>query len=348
MMRSHATPDEIRALRRRALDPATVLDLTRHLGSCAACRALAGEQVSASPASPHPDLETELFVYVDGSADDLTLGAGQWEAIDEHVRDCARCREDVADLRSERLAMTPAPRQPGHVLRRASPWIGLAAAAVIGLVFILPTPDRAVSPAAQPHSAHVTPAAPPQRRSDWESLVRAALQNGRIDPPATIRGLREQSENLRGAGDPKHAALAPTALVVAVTQPRFSWPSNGETAVVSVFDGPNLVAQSAPVKGSEWTPGQPLRRGRVYAWQVELTSAGGRRIVPLPPDPPAQFGIVDAPAWQAIEEARRARPGDHLLLGILEARAGLKREALDDLTQAGAPAGPLAASVRAW
>jgi anti-sigma factor RsiW len=96
MMRAHATAEELQALRRRELEPAAIVELTRHLGGCEACAELARSGVDASAADAlraaatrvtHPDLEEELFPYVNG-----TLDTEQRRAVAEHLLTCARCR----------------------------------------------------------------------------------------------------------------------------------------------------------------------------------------------------------------------------------------------------------------
>jgi hypothetical protein len=42
--------------------------------------------------------------------------------------------------------------------------------------------------------------------------------------------------------------------------------------------------------------------------------------------------VADADSLRQIQEARRTRPADHLLLGVLYARAGMQREAEEELS----------------
>jgi hypothetical protein len=101
-----------------------------------------------------------------------------------------------------------------------------------------------------------------------------------------------------------------------------------------------------------WTPDRPLQRGLTYAWQVRVV--GQDVIIPSPPAPPALFRIVDEETASEAAEARRRFPGDHLLLGLLCARAGLRRCAADELAHHAADhlsdpsAQRLADSVREW
>ncbi|MEO8033669.1 MAG: hypothetical protein ABI837_04505, partial [Acidobacteriota bacterium] len=83
---------------------------------------------------------------------------------------------------------------------------------------------------------------------------------------------------------------------------------------------------------ASWTPDTDLPPGRALSWQVTVYGKGGATtILPEPPDPPARFGIVSPAAASEIDAARRARPEDHLLLGLLYARAGILAEAVREL-----------------
>jgi hypothetical protein len=344
MMGPHATADEIRALRRRELDPAAIVALTRHLAACESCAALARADADATSGSSlvdnaaritHPDLEEELFPYVDGKS-----SGERKEFIEEHLNDCARCREDFADARRERMRMM----RP----RRIVMWSAIAAAVAAAITPALVHREPAVH-APVPRAVRVVTPIHSPRRSDWEALVNDAIAKGRIVPPQSFASVRREPESLRGAATPENVKLVPAGVVVATTTPRFTWQSHGEPAVVSVYVGSNLAAQSATTTASEWTPDKPLERGAVHAWQVELKSKGERRLEPVPPDPPATFRVADEKSWKEIEEARRTRPDDHLLIGILLARAGLKQEALDELALSKDPkASELANSVRSW
>lgn len=73
-------------------------------------------------AEEHPELETELFSYADG-----TLTGKRRAAVEEHLTHCRICRQDVADAHRARQAMT----RPAA----AWPWWMAAAAAVVIAVF---------------------------------------------------------------------------------------------------------------------------------------------------------------------------------------------------------------------
>jgi hypothetical protein len=84
-------------------------------------------------------------------------------------------------------------------------------------------------------------------------------------------------------------------------------------------------------------------------WQVEVRRKNSRTILPAPPIPPAIFRVLETAAHEELEVARAAHPSDHLLLGILYARDGLRADAERELGQAASPdAQRLLRSVQAW
>jgi hypothetical protein len=56
--------------------------------------------------------------------------------------------------------------------------------------------------------------------------------------------------------------------------------------------------------------------------------------IPSPPAPPALIRVLSASAAAEIADARRRNPADPLLVGTLEARAGLLDDARRDLAAA--------------
>ena len=297
MMDEHATAEDLAALRRKELDPAAILDLTRHLAVCAACAAAARATVDA-----------------------------------ERVE---------ADLRRE---------VEGVRRRRPLAWWAAAAAAAIAIVIIaLALPPR--RPKAEPGTplrrVIVTPAAPaPQTaelrardygRRDWNALVQSALADGRLEMPRELRDLQRQPESVRNlAGHAARAELRPAGVIVESDRPLFSWNAvdRATSYTVEVFDGDRRIAQESGLHTTNWQPNRPLRRGRVYTWQVRVALPGDETaILPAPPDPPAVFRILDRAAFDEIAEAKRSFPDDPLLLGVLYARAGLEDRAREEIAK---------------
>src|ERR1700745_2721962 len=104
-MRGHITSQEMHLASEGAIDPDSLLDISRHLDACALCARRAGELVDidalaatmrdAISADDHPGIE-ELTAYAE---DEIDNSAREW--VDAHLESCVRCREDVADLRAE-------------------------------------------------------------------------------------------------------------------------------------------------------------------------------------------------------------------------------------------------------
>ncbi len=352
MSREHVTPNDLQALRGGGLDAVAILDLTRHIALCPECAATARGSIHLSRSvrtlraeiegDRHPDLERDLIPYVEG-----TIEPDRLRDVRLHLRECALCRETLADLRSERTRMSGS---GPHVT-----WLSLAAAAAVAIVVVsLLLSRRTATPASAPPSVIAVPGAA-SGHSDWDALVQSALRAGRIDRPEALQSVRAQPDLPRG-DTPAHerAALAPAGIVVETTRPRFTWPSRGERAVVTIYDGTTFIAQSDVLRTSSWTPDKPLKRGRTYTWQVELTSGRKHRLLPHPPEPPALMHIADEATAAAIDDARRTRPDDHLLRAVLEARGGLQADALHELAlhlsehPDDQRARALAASIAAW
>lgn len=231
-----------------------------------------------------------------------TRHLGACTACAARAREGIDARAAASSLRAEAMRREPSAR-PALI------WSGLAAAAVIIILILIGRPQ----------------AAPPQR----SPVVEAALREGHINPPPLLASLRSDHETIRGGNHEQHANLEPQAVVIATTQPRFTWTAPSGRATVSVYDGRTLIAMSAALQMTEWTPEKPLQRGRRYGWQIDLDDTNGvHHVIPSPPDPPATFAIVDDASWRGIEAAHRAH--DVLTAAILEARAGLKSEALSD------------------
>jgi hypothetical protein len=342
MKMKHVTTAEIDALARRQLPPEDVLRVTRHLGACAECRSLAGRD--ADPRAvvqafqlddmDHPDVESELTPHVDGG-----LTSDRRAQLDAHLEWCAQCREDAGDLRWERA------RLRRHTARYAA--IAAAAAAAIA-AFVAITVIR--QPAELTPAAHQPAAAVGYGRADWDAAVRDAVRAGNIQPPSTLAEIRPGDDVLRGDMSISDAMLEPAGSIIDTTEPRFTWSATGGAGYsVSVFDGEREVVKSGEIAATSWTPPYPLARATTYTWQVEVRRNGVSSIVPAPPRPPAMFRIIDEATANELADAQRRFAGDHLLLGVLYARAGLQSRAEDELRASGSPdAARLLASIRRW
>jgi len=116
--------------------------------------------------------------------------------------------------------------------------------------------------------------------------------------------------------------------VVTADRPLFLWPASpGARSTVHVYQGDQDVMDSGVLVTSQWQPARPLTRGVTYTWDVRVERDGIAQILPSSPAPVARFHVLDAPTAATLERAAHDHPGDPLLLGILEAQAGLDAEA---------------------
>ncbi len=165
----------------------------------------------------------------------------------------------------------------------------------------------------------------------YQQEVKAVLTNRRVNAPPELQGLIGRTGVLMGtSGDgPGFSLVGPVGTVVRADRPEFQWrPLTGATSyVVAVFDSDfNKVASSQPQPGTRWSPAGSLKRGERYSWQVTAIKDDKEILSPAPPAPDAKFKVLDASKSRELEQAQRAHPGSHLVLGILYERAGL----LDD------------------
>jgi len=263
----------------------------------------------------------------------LTLG--------RHLSSCTSCREAARGGRDPNA--DAAGLADAFVLARSMDWRRYAVAASVILVagtaliwsLIRPqTPTR-------PPSIHVTTTtAQPiadYGRDDWNVLVRDSLRTGRVQwPEPDLASVRGRSEEVRG---PVSAApqLEPAGVIIESTHPRFSWPAvAGARYRVAIYAGDRTVAESPRLQANEWTSPE-LQRGVTYTWDVRVYPPnGGESIVPAPPAPAARFRTVAAAQESDLESARARFPNDHLLLGLLYARAGIRDRAVAELRQSNA------------
>lgn len=170
----------------------------------------------------------------------------------------------------------------------------------------------------------------------YEKEVRTALTNRRVETPSGIQELIGKTGVLMGSADNRFAfrLTGPVGTIVKNDKPTFRWkPLSGATSyVVAVYDsGFNLVASSESQTGAAWSSAIPLKRGETYSWQVTATKDGKEFVSPAPPAPDARFRILDASKTKEIDQAKRAYPDSHLLLGVLYERAGLLDDAEREL-----------------
>jgi hypothetical protein len=169
----------------------------------------------------------------------------------------------------------------------------------------------------------------------YQSMLKEALANRRIEVSPNLNGLRRQSSSLMSTDNEgnEFSVIDPIGRVLMADRPTFRWsPLRGATGyVVEVYDGDfNLVAASPQLTNHSWTA-PALSRGKVYGWQVKAIKDSQEVTSPRPPAPQARFRILDNAKANELAKARRAYSSSHLALGLLYAEAGLLSEAEQEM-----------------
>jgi hypothetical protein len=176
-----------------------------------------------------------------------------------------------------------------------------------------------------------------QLPAEYASLVRSAVSQRKVPQPAAA-SLGLPGETLLGTNSatPSFSLISPVGIVIETDRPTFRWKPFSYTTryTVQVFDSlfqPMAVGQVTAL--SEWTATAPLRRGKVYSWQVTANSGTMRVVAPAPRDGEAKFLVLDANSVAKLDTARREYAGNHLLLGLLYARTGLRDRARAEMEE---------------
>jgi hypothetical protein len=266
--------------------------------------------------------------------------------IGRHLAECRECsgaarggQQAAGVAESLRDALEPDENAPRVTSQRL--WIAAcAAAAFVGVVglFVFRQPSRTSSPAIRPvwaGRARVIQS-PNYGRADWNTLVGQALAQGDVRPSVDLNALRPPGERVRGSAAAA-GGLAPAGVVIESARPRFRWAPVPKAASyrVIVQSGDRQILRSAELHRPEWTPPVDLERDVTLRWQVLVTKKDrSMEEIPSPPAPPALIRVLSTPMAAEIGEARRRVPADPLLVGTLEAHAGLLDDAKRDLAAA--------------
>ena len=323
-MTGHPTDRELRDFVRHLLPAGSVLAIDDHLAACADCRRRAAGLGDA--AARTTDIRVDLLALDEHVSDEAvnayvarTLPATDRERVNRHLANCPACAVAVRDL--ERWVTARSRWHPRMV----------AAAAAIVLLALAPL---VVSR---------------WRADDVPPGVNRALRAGVAEPPAALTAMMAGSEALMGAAPAAAFRLTrPLATITPSDRPRFEWePLAGATEyTIAVFED-DLTPAAGPtaVAGTNWTPPQPLARGRTYVWQVTARLGAESVTAPAPPSPPARFRVMEADIAAALQRQAEAQPESHLVLGILYTQAGARLEAEEHLRQV-SPEHPEAAVAR--
>jgi len=318
----HPTEEVIERFRRGELPPPEIARLGFHLANCAQCAAIAARSidVTRTAAMLRDDFGEhlhgeEIVAYVDGSASKEEAARAA-----EHLAWCEACRSDVADLRA--FAPRTGAQKPSW-----RTFAAVAAAAVLAIAIAAFVVLRR-QPAAPPRPAVVVD----RQRLERDAVVAAALRDGITRPPV-LAALALPGQSMRGVASAEAPqVIEPIGVVVDDTRPLFRWSGTGGARInLSVFSEGRLVLQSATLHGNEWKPAQALERGRVYRWQIEVTTKTSVMIAPGPSAPPALFAVLSDDEHRKLDGVRARFANDDLYLGVLAARNGLQGEAIDHL-----------------
>ncbi|HEY1496793.1 MAG TPA: hypothetical protein VGF49_19695 [Candidatus Solibacter sp.] len=333
---AHLTEQQFSGFQHRTLEPADLLTVDRHLALCAECRDRLARKTGAFPEVSA--LRTQLSDHLDYDQTVAAAHGAADSAIQQHLAECAMCRAEVEDLTQFRSELSAAPR---NVIAMPSPkprwripaYAAIAAGLLLagGLTFFRQpkTPVAQNLPAAaQP----VEPAIPP----DQQAAVQLALSTHRLERAPVLDGLITKRGVLLGAPNESRsfAVQSPVGTTVLNDRPVFRWEQvhGAGKYVVAVFDDRfRKVAESPALTAAEWTPEQPLARGRIYNWQVTAHIGARTLRAPVPPAPEARFQVAAVETVAQVENARRDHPANHLLLAVLLANAGALDESAQEL-----------------
>lgn len=254
------------------------------------------------------------------------VGEEEVVLIARHLATCTHCTSGSAS----RLGLDrPANAMLDDLANERTPrsvW-PLLIAASIAVVIAVPLVVRKPAP---------PPVRPPIVRTagssdEWTELAKRVRNGESLAEPEALRGIRPSSDVLRGTAAATQT-FDPSGVIVKSSRPPFRWPApRGARSVVQIFRDDREVARSGTLALAEWRPDRDLARGVTYTWTVRVEHDGTTEILPAAPSPVARFLVVDAASLAAIEAAEARHPNDHLLAGIVHARAGLTAEAKEQL-----------------
>jgi hypothetical protein len=341
-MTNHPAIGDLKRWRRGEVGEDEMIAIADHLSSCQDCvgnRFVGLERVAAGlcdeleGAEEHPDVERDLFAFVDGTA-----SAGQRGRIEEHLALCVFCKDSVADLRKLAAKRRQQPLRP-WLLALAASFVFAVASSV--WLRMLPPPRVESTPRiirTTPAPVLAVPLIDEAPLDEAETFAGTIRGGARIGLPERLLSVLGEADVLRGTSAAA-GPLQPAGVVVTSARPRFTWPAPaGARSVVEIFSGETAVARSPELETDSWRPARALPRGVTYTWTVRVEHDGTSQILPAAPSPVARFHVLDRAALDTLESARQRHGDDHFLLGVLYARAGLVDEARAHLRQVTAPA----------
>ncbi len=337
----HLTNEQVAGAARGDLPPAELLRASDHLVGCAECRDRV-RQMTAHAARPLEETQVTyglLADYLDDQLDPLRRAE-----LEEELKKSPRAASDLASLRSFRDETNALPadltsegrnehqvlRFQRRIVRRALPLAALFLVAVAGLWW-QQRPLRNGNLLTRNLPAGLSP--------DLRAAVLAAAETKRLPVPQSIVSLAGEREKLAGAGEarPSFELIRPIGTAIVETRPRFEWIARADATgyrvlVVDLRSGDIVATGESHGGATDWQPPNDLPAGETYQWQVEaLRAAQVLERVPRPPEPEARFTILSAQAQRVFAQAEASGGGDHLVLAVAAARAGLLERAEAEL-----------------
>lgn len=352
-MSTHVTREQLDRLRDGTLPPAEVAEAGRHAAACEMCGKAIGETLPVDRMMRDLRVQIEAEQDVEHLATDalMALADGKLPGDERvaalaHVEECEICRSELDEL-----------GQLNQVIRPRRRWaIYAIAASLAAIALMLPSLDRrSDAPIPTPRRTTVKPVVTQRptatpttgySRKDWDRWVSEAKKGREFPIPAIVAALRTPKSQLRGSTDEDDLRLKPDKVVVASSRPQLQWKKRGGASYNVILQIGDEIVESGALTVPVWIPSTDLRRGREYAWQVEMTIDGVRAIYPKAPDPPARFRVLEQKALDEIADARKRYPNDALLHAVLLARYGLQEEALQAVDRLGRSDAALAAALR--
>ena len=325
--------------------------------------------------------EQLLESYLQGALNDAEA-----QGFEEHFFDCPVCLAQVEALQAvtHRLAKEPRLQSRKPIAWPVPPrlWGAIAATLVCGFIglcawhpWTLPADHSAHAWSAMLHLSAVRQTPSTILRDgdlllsldangqlhgaeglsqDARDGLKAALASGRMEVSLPGNFADGQKETMLGASVPAapFTLLSPIHRVVVEDTPSFTWralPASTGYRVRIYADGYRKVAESPLLHATDWQSTAALMRGARYTWTVTAEGPHGEVREPAPPQPEAEFLVLNTEAATELEEAERNHGQDHLLLAILYARSGAIDEARAqvDLFTAQNPESKLAAQLKA-
>ena len=348
MPSDHPTAEELTAYRSRTLASAELLSVSDHLAECDECRKQIGridfETVTAEPLACE-----ELVECLDENIDPLRR-----RELSERLERSPESRAELEDLKKFRgelnaLAANEADNRilvfPPAMVR----WVLPLAAAIIlsaagiwwamrdngtGRMVTLRDGDRSVLLKANGRLRGLSGVPP-----ELMPLIAAAMRDGKVQIPESIRALAGNRETLAGAPNEssEFEARSPIATAVRERMPRFHWralpgATHYRIRVVDWNSGNVVMTGQSDGPRTEWTPAEALEAGKTYQWQVEaLRENNVIARSPKPPEPEARFKILSDSERLKVETTGRSVGKSHLALAVAEADAGLLDDAIEQL-----------------